>query len=83
MNTTDSPTVTSIKRHAGVAGEYSFTAVTTYQGEVPSSVTFVGSVYGGPIVMVMPSGQQVMVSRRVTDRIGSKLDAEWVRRFFA
>ena len=77
------PDVLSIKRQAGIAGDYSLTASVQYPGEAPSSVTFIGSTYGGPIVMVMPAGQQVFVSQRVTDRIGSTLTPDWVRAFFA
>lgn len=81
MNTT--PTVTQVKRHSGVAGQYSMTAEVRYEGEPPQLVTFVGSTYGGPIVMVTPDGTQVFVHDRVLDRIGRTLDAGWVRAFFA
>lgn len=73
-------TIRSIKRHAGVAGQVSYTATVEYEGETPSSVTFVGSeAYGGPVVMVTESGAQ----RFVTDpgRHGS-FGESWVRRFF-
>jgi hypothetical protein len=77
------PIVTNVKRHAGIAGNYSLSASVQYEGEEASTVTFVGSVYGAPIVMVMPAGQQVFVSERVTDRLGATLDEAWVRGFFA
>jgi hypothetical protein len=79
--TTDGPTVTNVKRHAGIAGQYSISAEVQYPDETPETLTFVGSVYGGPIVMVTSAGQ-TFVSSDVTDRIGSKLDAGWVARFF-
>lgn len=75
------PVVTNIKRHAGIAGQYEISATAQYDGEDAETVTFTGSVYGGPILMVTPSGVQ-FVSSAVTDRIGSKLTPEWVTRFF-
>jgi hypothetical protein len=77
------PTVLSVKRIGGVAGNYSLRATVEYPGERPSTVEFVGSVYGGPIFMVTPDGTQVFVSSRVTDRIGSALTPAWVAEFFA
>ena len=78
------PTVTNIRRHNSVAGEYAYTATVQYPDEDPSTVTFQGSVYGPPIVMVTPGNPRgVFVSDRVLDRIGRKLDPAWVRAFFA
>jgi hypothetical protein len=77
----DNPTVTNVKRHAGIAGAYSISAAVQYDGEPGDRVEFVGSVYGGPIVMVTPAGETA-VSSAVTDRIGSELSPEWVARFF-
>lgn len=76
------PTIIAIKRINGIAGQYQINATVQYEGEDPETVTFVGCTYGGPIVMIMPSGTQVFVSRDVTDRIGKSLTAPWVRRFF-
>ena len=78
----DSPVVSHIQTRNIIAGEFQVTATVQYPGEESSRVGFVGSVYGGPIVMVTPSGHQVFVSQAVTDRIGAKLDAGWVARFF-
>jgi hypothetical protein len=80
MQTTDSPTVTSVHRHAGIAGQFSVSASVQYPGEAPESLTFVGSVYGGPVVMVLPSGVQTFVND--PERFGEFGEA-WVRRFFA
>lgn len=77
------PTIHSIRHQLGVAGQYSITATVEYPGERRSDVTFVGNAHGGPIVMVTESGAQTLVSREVTDRIGSHLEQSWVRRFFA
>lgn len=80
--TAETPEVTNIRRHNGVAGQYSYTATVTYPGEGASTVTFVSSVYGAPIVMVTPSGMQTFVATEVLDRAGRTLDPAWVRRFF-
>lgn len=74
------PTVERVARHAGVAGQYSVTAEVTYPGEAPETITFVGSTYGGPVVMVTPSGVQTFVTD--PGRHG-EFGVEWVRRFFA
>ena len=79
----NSPVVTKVRKRNGIAGQFQVSASVQYPGEAASTVAFVGSVYGGPIVMVTPEGRQVFVSARVTDRIGATLDAGWVARFFA
>lgn len=80
---TSAPTTVIVgKRKSGIAGEFSYTAQVTYEGEEPGYVTFTSSVYGPPIVMTTDTFE-VFVSQRVLDRIGSKLTPEWVRAFFA
>ena len=76
------PQVTNIKRHAGVAGQYSYTANVRYQDEDQTSIEFIGSTYGGAPIMVMGNGAQVFVrpSGRFTDF--STLNPQWVRDFF-
>jgi hypothetical protein len=74
------PTLGKIKRQNGIAGEVAYTVTVTYPGESPDAVTFIGSVYGGPVVMVMPSGRQTFVTN--PDRHG-KFGPSWVRSFFA
>lgn len=64
-----------IKRSAGIAGQYSLTATTD-----DGPLTFVGSVYGGPVVMITPSGMQTFVTD--PGRFGD-FGEEWVRRFLA
>lgn len=78
---TNQPQVTNLKQHKGIAGQYEISATVQYPDEPAETLTFVGSVYGGPIVMVTPNGQ-TFVSQSVTDRIGSTLTPEWVHRFF-
>ncbi len=72
--------VIKISRHNGVAGQLAYTARVQYPGEDPGEVTFVGSTYGGPVVMVtdgFPDGVFV----RDPSRFG-KFSPTWVRRFF-
>lgn len=71
--------VERITRHAGIAGQYQLTAHVRYPGEGPSVVAFVGSVYGGPVVMISESGAQVFVTE--PERFG-EFGESWVRRFF-
>lgn len=67
----------SVKRQAGIAGQFAVVARVQYEGEPVSSVTFTGSTYGGPVVM--ESGPvQTFVSD--PSRFG-KFGVEWVRRF--
>ena len=42
-------------------------------------IEFVGSTFGGPVVMVTPAGRQMFVSE--SDRFGT-FGTLWVRRFF-
>jgi hypothetical protein len=70
----------AIVRRNGVAGQVSYTVPVTYPGEATERITFVGNVYGGPVVMVTPSGVQTFVTEPV--RFGP-FSPEWVRRFFA
>ena len=80
--TPDVPTVTDIRRHNGIAGQFSVTAIVTYPGEAPERAEFVGNSYGGPVVMIMPSGNQTFVSS--PERFGSFANDAlgWVARFF-
>lgn len=74
--------VLSVKKTGGIAGQIRYTAVVRYPEEDNSTVSFVGSVYGGPVVMVtegFPDG--VFVSQATRDRCG-KFGPEWVKKFF-
>lgn len=73
------PTLSTIKRTNGVAGQIAYDVTVTYPGETPAPVAFVGSVYGGPVVMVA-YGRQTFVTD--PSRFGT-FSPEWVRRFFA
>lgn len=73
-------TLGTITRSKGAAGAIQYTVDVTYEGEPTSRVTFVGSTYGGPVVMITPSNPK---GTFVTEpsRFG-EFGAEWVRRFF-
>jgi hypothetical protein len=73
------PTLTKMFSRKGMAGQFSVQVTVTYPGEEPRVVEFVGSVYGGPVLMVTDAGQTW-----VTDpaRFG-KFGKGWVSRFFA
>ncbi len=76
------PSITNIKRHNGVAGQFSYTASIRYPGEETTRIEFVASVYGGSPILVMENGAQVFVrpSGRFADF--STLNPQWVRDFF-
>lgn len=77
----NAPTIQKIRRNAGIAGQVSFEATVQYDGEDPSTVTFVGSTtYGGPVVMVTPANPRGTFVRH-PGRFGDFGEA-WVRRFF-
>lgn len=86
MDTTTSPTLDKVTRHAGIAGQFEVSAEVTYPGEQARTVAFVGSVYGGPVVMVTPSSLGQSVQTFVSDpgRHGdfAVTPIEWVHRFF-
>ena len=73
------PTVTKIFSRKGVAGQFAVQATVAYPGEEPRTVEFVGSVYGGPVLMVTEHGETW-----VTDpgRFGT-FGKAWVKKFFA
>lgn len=83
MSQTTTPTLGPIKRSSGIAGQFSLTVEVSYPGESEGrKVTFVGSTYGGPVVMVTGSSL-VTVETFVTDpgRFGA-FGPQWVRRFY-
>jgi hypothetical protein len=68
----------SVKRHAGIAGQFSVTADVQYPDEPTRTVEFVGSVYGGPVVMRTDSTETFVSD---PGRFGD-FGPDWVRRFF-
>lgn len=87
MTENNAPTVTDVKRHAGIAGSLSASAVVTYPGEAPRRVSFAGSVYGGPVAYTFETAEHGNVSGFVAapDRFGDFAadPVEWVKRFHA
>jgi hypothetical protein len=75
----DSPHIYSARKQPGIAGQYAVSARVGYPDEPPRDVTFIGSVYGGPVVMVS-DGRETFVDD--PGRFG-KFGEAWVRRFFA
>ena len=73
----DQPTITNVRKHAGIAGQFSVTADVEYPDEPKRSIEFVGSTYGGPVVM-RTSRFETFVSD--PSRFG-KFGTDWVRRF--
>ncbi len=81
MSTT--PVIGKPKKINGIAGQYQYNVTATYPGEDPVVYGFVGSVYGGRVIAISPSGIQTFVHPGVMDRCGATLNPEWIRRFFA
>lgn len=73
-------TLGKIKRTNGVAGQVAYSTVVAYDDEPACLVTFVGSVYGGPVVIVTETFGQMFVTN--PNRFG-QFGPEWVRRFYA
>lgn len=72
--------VLSVKKTGGIAGQVRYSASVKYPGEDMSIVSFIGSVYGGPVVMCtegFPEGVFVDDPSRF-----GKFGPKWVRRFF-
>lgn len=73
------PRIVNIRRRMGVAGQLAYTVTVQYPDEPAQRLQFVGNVYGGPIVMVTPNGEQTFVTD--PHRFGM-FGPEWVKRFF-
>jgi hypothetical protein len=71
--------VVELKRSAGIAALFAVTVTATHEDDPEeTTITFIGSVYGGPVVMQLPSGAQTFVT--APERFG-KFGEEWVCRF--
>lgn len=66
--------IDSVKVTRGIAGQVS--------ADVDGQTTFVGSVYGGPVVMVWPNLQTFVADPGRFGDFGANPEA-WVRRFYA
>ena len=78
-------TVSDIQQHEGIAGQFSVSCTVTFKYpdalDETHRVEFVGSHYGGPVVMVGSNGNQTMVDR-ASERFG-EFGKTWVERFYA
>lgn len=73
------PQLSKLRRYNGTAGQFSLAVEVTYPGEQTRTVEFVGSLYGGPVLMLTDTAEVW-----VTDpgRFGT-FGKDWVRRFFS
>ena len=74
------PSISNIKRHDGVAGQYCYTVDVRHNGEPPETVTFVGNVYSSSVVMCYGDGLQINVFQ--PERYGLVFNEDWIRRFW-
>jgi hypothetical protein len=74
----DSITIHSITRHAGIAGQFAVSADVQHPDEPVRTVEFVGSVYGGPVVMRTDASEMFVTN---PGRFGT-FGTDWVRKFF-
>ena len=74
-----SPTLSGLRRYNGTAGQFSLAVEVTYPGEEARTVEFVGSIYGGPVLMLTDTAE-VWVSE--PGRFGT-FGKAWVKKFFA
>ena len=82
-------TIEKMAFRRGVAGTYAYNVDLTYRfaerSEKPVEqklrVKFMSSIYGAPVVLVLPGGQQVHVTE--WRRFGDVLDRGWIRRFYS
>lgn len=75
-----STSIHRIRRIDGIAGQVCYEATVRYEDEQPDKVTFAGSIYGGPVIMIGSGGQQTFVTD--PDRFG-QFNERWIERFFA
>lgn len=73
-----SPTIVKINRTNGVAGQFALAAHVSYPGEETRIVEFVGSQYGGAVLMVTETGHCWVDD---PGRFGT-FGKGWVKRFF-
>lgn len=71
-------------RMNGIAGQFSYVAhVVEADNGYPFVVTFVGSVYGGPIFVGLTGGGMERIDSAVIERCGGVLTPEFIRNFYA
>lgn len=75
------PVIEHVYTDPGIAGQRETRVEVRYEGEDASGVSFIWSIYGGPVVMRTPKFE-TFVSERVTDRLGHTVDTKWIEGFF-
>lgn len=77
-----------LERIEGIAGQFVFVVdyTRTWDDDTQFSPqrtvdTFAGSVYGGPIALMMASGYSTLISRAV-ERFGPTLNRRWLEKWF-
>ena len=83
MSNASSPLVEKVKRHPGIAGQFSVSALVTYPGESAQAISFVGSSFGGPVAMVTDMWGQQPVSDPARFGSFSADPVSWVHAFCA
>ncbi len=72
------PTLSGMRRYNGTAGQFSLAVEVSYPGEDKRTVEFVGSRYGGPVLMLTDTAE-VWVTEPGRFGVFGK---DWVRRFY-
>ena len=78
-STSTAPTLSGLRRYNGTAGQFSLAVEVTYPDEEARTVEFVGSVYGGPVLMITDHAQTWVID---PGRFGT-FGKAWVKKFFA
>jgi hypothetical protein len=76
---TVSPALVNLRRYNGTAGQFSLAVEVVYPGEDARTVEFVGSTYGGPVLMITDHDQTWVTE---PGRFGT-FGKTWVKKFFA
>jgi hypothetical protein len=81
-------TIHKLDRIEGIGGQFAFVVDYTRKWDDETQMsphrardTFVGSIYGGPVALVFPSGFQTRIDRSV-ERFGETLSRRWLERWF-
>ena len=71
------------RRINGVAGQYAYNVTVTTPEEETYRTTFVSSIYGGGVYVILPrTFGQVRIDRAVVERCGGNLSPQFIRNFY-
>jgi len=89
MTTVIDRQIIKVTRHNGIAGQIAYDVDVRYRYDSADNdfgsdsdlfkVSFIGSVYGGPVVMVSPGGAQTFVDDPAQY---GEFSPRWIRRFY-